>query len=109
MNQKIYQKSHALTLTLLGPAITLLAETQRLAEKRTAESKIALQTVIVSNDNDVIMIIIGIITAIVTVLCCIVIMMIIILRHRRRYSRAHDNTSLGSGHSSHMAGEADSK
>merc|ERR1719422_2793731 len=69
-----------------GPAITLLAETQKLAEKRTAESKIALQTVIVSNDNDVIMIIIGIITAIVTVLCCIVIMMIILLRHRRRYS-----------------------
>ena len=26
-----------------GPAITLLADTQRLAEKRTAESKIALQ------------------------------------------------------------------
>lgn len=93
-----------------GPAITLLADTYSLAEKRTAESKIALQTVISDNDSDMMMIMMGVMLAVIIVSGCMVSSMIIILRQRQR--RGHgsgDNSSLGSGHSSHLGGDVDSK
>ena len=87
-----------------GPAITLLADTHRLAEKRTAESKIALQSAgVTPSDSDIIMIIIGVISAVIIMIGAVITAMIILLRQRTRYSRSHDNSSLASGHSGHSS------
>ena len=84
-----------------GPAITLLAHTHRLAEKRTAESKIALQAVSEeSQPGDLILVILGASAGLVLVLGCVLTTTVFLLHQRRRLDQAQDSSSLGSNHSS---------
>ena len=84
-----------------GPAITLLAQTHRLAEKRTAESKIALQAVSEeSQSSELVLIILGASAGLVLVLCCLLTTTIFLLNQRRRLEQAQEESSLGSNHSS---------
>ena len=84
-----------------GPAITLLAQTHRLAEKRTAESKIALQAVSEENQSsELVLIILGASAGLVLVLCCLLTTTIFLLNQRRRLEQAQEESSLGSNHSS---------
>ena len=85
-----------------GPAITLLARTHRLAEKRTAESKIALQAVSEETEaaSDLIIIILGASAGLVLVLGCVLTTIAFLLNQRRRLDQAQDSSSVGSNHSS---------
>ena len=85
-----------------GPAITLLAQTHRLAEKRTAESKIALQAVSEETEaaSDLIIIILGASAGLVLVLGCVLTTTFFLLNQRRRLDQAQDSSSVGSNHSS---------
>ena len=84
-----------------GPAITLLAHTHRLAEKRTAESKIALQAVSEeSQAGDLILVILGASAGLVLVLGCVLTTTVFLLHQRRRLDQPQDSSSLGSNHSS---------
>ena len=88
-----------------GPAITLLAQTHRLAEKRTAESKIALQAVSeeasqAGPTTDLVLVVLGASAGLVLVLCCVLTTTIFLLNQRRRLDQAQDSSSLGSNHSS---------
>ena len=84
-----------------GPAITLLAATHRLAEKRTAESKIALQAVSEEAEaGDLMVIILGASAGLVLVLGCVLTTTVFLLHQRRRLDQAQDSSSLGSNHSS---------
>jgi len=70
-----------------GPPITLMADTKKQAEKRTAESKIALESNAEPN-YDMEMTILGIITGITGVLSCIVTVVIVLVRQRLEQNRS---------------------
>lgn len=72
-----------------GPPITLMADTQKQAEKRTAESKIALESQSGAEMNyDMEMTLLGIITGVTGVLVCIITVTIVIVRKRLEQNRA---------------------
>ena len=81
-----------------GPAITLLADTVRLAEKRTAESKIALQADEDGSESDFMVIVIGVTSGLVVVICCVATTSIILLSQRRRQELAQDSHSTATNH-----------
>ena len=83
-----------------GPAITLLAHTVRLAEKRTAESKIALEEVSEEGESEVMMVIIGVTCGVVIVVTCLLTSSFLLLGSRRRRSQSQETNSLGTAHSS---------
>ena len=91
-----------------GPALTLLADTNRLAEKRTAESKIALQEVSEGSESDLVMVIIGVTAGLVMVTSCVLTTSLLLLSKRRRHSQAQETQSLGTTHSS-LGGEIESE
>ena len=60
--------------------------------------------------DSVVVILIGAIVAVILVLGCVTTTMVLVIKQRRRFeSRSHDTSSLGSGHSSHLGADNDSK
>ena len=94
-----------------GPAITLLADTPRLAEKRTAESKLApagsaraggageAGAGAGSPVAGLVAVVAGAGVALAAVLLCLVTAVVLGVRQRSRQRRHGDSASLGSGHS----------
>ena len=92
-----------------GPAITLLADTPRLAEKRTAESKLAPagsaraggagEAGAGSPVAGLVAVVAGAGVALAAVLLCLVTAVVLGVRQRSRQRRHGDSASLGSGHS----------
>ena len=68
-----------------------------------------MQSVISDSDSDMMMIMIGVMLAVIVVSGCMVSSMILFLRRRYSPQSCVDNSSLGSGHSSNICGDLDSK
>ena len=101
-----------------GPAITLLADTPRLAEKRTAESKLAPAGSARAGGAGeagagaegvagVVAVVAGAGVALAAVLLCLVTAVVLGVRQRARQRRHGDSGSLGSGHSGHSAADSE--
>ena len=96
-----------------GPPITLLADTQKQAEKRTAESKIALQSGGVAGPA-LEVVVLGVLAGVMAVLSCAAGLVVVVVRHARRQHNTSDRkyspvldcqpgskrASTGSGHTS---------